>query len=173
MGAYEVGAAMDKCLPNNKPTGGKFGEGNAKSYLDWVEHRAKQIPGPGEYSIPGLGELDAPAPALGKTDRESSLDQMLREKRLVPGPGAYEVAAAHKAGVEPWSRHQGESTFTHDTHADALKLLLLEASRTPGKEPSRPRTLRRSSPRVGDPAASNRSNGRRGPVFSGPRGRGR
>jgi len=134
VGAYEVSMALDKNLPNAKPVGGKFNEGNAKSSLDWVEYNAKRIPGPGEYSLPSVGDprSGVPVPALGKGPRGSYVEAMLAQKRQIPGPGSYNVGAAYKAGVEPGSMHRGESTFTSDTHEDALKHLLLEAARTPG-----------------------------------------
>lgn len=32
------------------PSGGRFNKGKSKSDLDWVIHRSKQLPGPGQYT---------------------------------------------------------------------------------------------------------------------------
>ena len=91
-------------------SGGRFGTGQPKTSLEWTIYRAKQIPGPAEYSPAGRGKR--PGFRFGKTKAKSSLDWTIHRAKQLPGPGEYSPRKPQKGGSAPrFSANVGKSTL--------------------------------------------------------------
>lgn len=71
-------------------TGGSFNKSNPKTDLEWVEYRAKQIPGPGRYmSMDQTSGLNKAGGAWSKYKPKSDVEWAMERAAKTPGPGEY------------------------------------------------------------------------------------
>lgn len=78
--------------PKSAPRSKVITDGIAKSEIDWVQHHARQLPGPGEYDI--RASEQAMASKSGKFNEsrpKSTLDIAIKAARESPGPGHYDT----------------------------------------------------------------------------------
>ena len=74
----------------NGVRGGRFGQGTPKSDVDWKIHRAKQVPGPGEYGSPD-GSHKVNGGRFSNCKPKSDVEwEMLRASKI-PAPGQYAI----------------------------------------------------------------------------------
>ena len=73
-----------ECYLNPKIGGGRFNESRPKSVLDWVEYRAKDLPGPNKYDLKVLidGEyFDARKTAWKRREESKRSPSNMRARR--------------------------------------------------------------------------------------------
>lgn len=95
---YDPGKLRDRL---NAP-GIKMSEGNPKSEIEWCEYRAKQLPGPGQYTdvkyeLPHGGRLGPCGPDVVASKNYIEWEEY-RAKQL-PGPAEYSVPKGARIGA--------------------------------------------------------------------------
>ena len=73
--------------PNSAVVGGTWGKNKPKSDVEWSILRAKEIPGPGQYT-PSSG-ASANMQAFGNFDPPSSIEILQKRASQLPGPADY------------------------------------------------------------------------------------
>ena len=68
-------------------TGG-FSTANPMTQIDILEKRAAEVPGPGEYHIPGVGDCTS-GQLFSTANPKSHIDWAVFEAKTKPGPGQY------------------------------------------------------------------------------------
>ena len=68
-------------------TGG-FSTANPMTQIDILEKRAAEVPGPGEYHIPGVGDCTS-GQLFSTANPKSHIDWAVFEAKAKPGPGQY------------------------------------------------------------------------------------
>jgi len=95
---YDPGKLRDRL----EAPGMKMSEGNPKSEIEWCEYRAKQLPGPGqytksEYELPTGGKLGPSGPDVQASKNYIEWEEY-RAKQL-PGPAEYDVPKGAQIGA--------------------------------------------------------------------------
>ena len=103
--------------------GGKFSSAKPKSDVDWAIYRAKQCPGPGEYSgvskdfVPRGGRFNMSKP-------KSDIDWLIKKASEEPGPGDYR---SNDKSMRP-----GGGKFSTARPKSALDWTIFNARQQPG-----------------------------------------
>ena len=83
----------------NNTRGARWGKHNPKSEIEWIMYRARQIPGPGEYT-PFDPKSAITGGTWGKYTPKSDVEwKMLRASQL-PGPGEYKPKEVQPANMQ-------------------------------------------------------------------------
>ena len=76
----------------------KWGTHNPKNDVEWAIYYAKDLPGPGQYTVPS--ESSAPCARFSQFTPKSDVDWLIYYASQKPGPGEYEPKpVASRAGV--------------------------------------------------------------------------
>eukprot|EP00944_MAST-04C_sp_MAST-4C-sp1_P009818 g9818.t1 len=72
-----------------RPGGGKISTANPKSYIEWVQYRAKQTPGPNQYMPKMPSTSGGGTTKISDADPKSEIDWIIYRAKQTPGPNAY------------------------------------------------------------------------------------
>lgn len=106
-------------VPSNTQGGGRFNESQSKSDIEWKIHRAKEIPGPGEYVV------KTPENKGGRFNESrpmSDVDVMISRAASLPGPGEYASSPQKMSGGK----------FNMSNPKSDIDVLIYEAAQSPG-----------------------------------------
>ena len=107
-------------------TGG-FSTANPMTQIDILEKRAAEVPGPGEYHIPGVGDCTS-GQLFSTANPKSHIDWAVFEAKAKPGPGQYAVDKAFKAANDS----KGGGSFSTANPKSHIDWAVFEAKTKPG-----------------------------------------
>jgi hypothetical protein len=95
------------CVPSRAPVPKVETDGIGKGSIDWIEHFARQMPGPGAYEVQKAADLmfGPRGGRFSKSEPLSDVDRLVIDSASKPGPGEYKI----KGGAEltPGGRFSG------------------------------------------------------------------
>ena len=95
--ASEIPGAMDYPAPRlPKRGGGKFSNAFPKTDTEWKVYMKKDLPGPGQYDLPALGE-DLKGGQFSTAKPKDDVQVLMDTAKEIPAPGDYNPRELDKA----------------------------------------------------------------------------